>query len=505
MLGGPWRKRRADRGRHARERSGGGASGPRRLRRIALGVAIVAAAAGVVIAGTTTSPTATATQPGATADQPSVGLTSDVTVDTSGAAEGTLDDNYVGLSFGTNLLNTGQFDNVGNLAELLKNLGTSDMRFGGIVADQNFSGITPQALAALARLTKASGWSVIYTENIAQFDAPRVAADAAAVSKALGGSLLAFACGNEPEFFQSDGVRPKDYTVGDYLSDAANCMEAIDTGDPNAPIEGPDTVTEPTWPTAYAANEVGMIKLFGIHFYPLPCGLNGETPAERAAELFSQSESNRETGWFNWAAADAKSDKAQLWMTEVNTACGGGDPGLSNTFASALWVVDYLLSGAEHGVSGMNVQGSLTACKGYQGYSPLCEVSTNEYAAEPIYYGMLFTHLLGTGELLPVTVSGGDIVAFALKSATGGIHVILENLGKQQAVVGLSAPNSTSSATVLHLSAPSLLATSGVNIQGATVGANGSIKPGAPDTVQCSAGDCPIRVAPYSAALIDLP
>jgi hypothetical protein len=346
---------------------------------------------------------------------------------------------------------------------------------------------------------------VIYTENIGQFDAPRVAADAAAVSKALGGSLLAFACGNEPEFFYNDGVRPKDYTVGDYLSDAANCMEAIDTGDPNAPIEGPDTVSEGTWPTAYAANEVGMIKSFGIHFYPLPCGLNGETPAERAAELLSQSESNRETSWFNWAAADAKSDKADLWMTEVNTACGGGDPGLSNTFASALWVVDYLLSGAEHGVSGMNVQGSLTACKGYQGYSPLCEVSTNEYAAEPIYYGMLFTHLLGTGELLPVTVSSGDIAAFALKSATGGIHVILENLGKQQAVVGLSAPNGTSSATVLHLSAPSLLATSGVNIQGATVGANGSLTPGAPDKVQCAAGTCPIRVAPYSAALIDLP
>jgi hypothetical protein len=353
---------------------------------------------------------------------------------------------------------------------------------------------------------------VLYTENIGQFNSAKVAADAGAVTKALGNNLAAFACGNEPEFFYNDGVKPKNYSVGDYLSDAANCIEAIHAGAPNAPIEGPDTVTEPTWPAAYAINEAGMIKWFGIHFYPLPCGLNGETPTERSTQLFSQSQVNRETWWFDWAKADADAAGASLWMTEVNTACGGGDPGLSNTFASALWIVDYLLMGAEHGVSGMNVQGGLGDCQGYDRYSPLCEVSTNEYAAEPIYYGMLFTHLLGTGQLIPVKVSGGtsgDIAAFAVKSSTGGINVMIENFSQHQAVIKLSTPgafsSTTSNASVLHLTAPSLLATSGISIQGAQVGANGRIQPDKADLVQCSAGACPISVAPYSAALINLP
>jgi hypothetical protein len=429
-------------------------------------------------------------------------------VDTTGVAEGTLDDHYIGLAVGTDLLNSGKLDNVGNLPVLLKNLGSSVIRFGGIVADQNFNGITPQSLAGLARLTKSSGWSVLYTESIGQFPTSKVAADAGAVSKALGNSLSAFACGNEPEYLYDDGVKPKGYSVGDYLSDAANCIEAIDTGAPNAPIEGPDTVTEPTWPAAYAATEAGMIKAFGIHFYALPCGLNGETPAERATQLFSESEIAREVWWFDWAKTDAQAAKANLWMTEVNTACGGGDPGLSNTFASALWVIDYLLLGAEHGVSEMNVQGALGTCEGYEGYSPLCAISANDYKAEPIYYGMLFAHMLGTGKLLPVTVSDGTssagLAAFALKSSSGEVKVIIENFSQHRAVMRLSVPGSSSNASVLHLMAPSLLATSGVNIQGAQEQANGTIKPGQPDIVQCSAGVCPVSVAPYSAVLISL-
>lgn len=506
MLKIPSRKARTGHGRHA-VNPGSRRRAPRmRPGRLSLGVAALALVViGAVIAGAMSSPGATS----ATSALPEENYTGSVTVDTSGPVEGTLSDNYIGLSFGTNELNTGQLDNVGNLTTVLRNLGTGVIRFGGIVADQNFTGITSQALAGLARLTKASGWSVLYTENIGQFDAANVAASAEAVSKALGTGLAAFACGNEPEFFYNDGVRPKSYSVGDYLIDAANCIEAIDAGAPNAPIEGPDTVTEPTWPAAYAATEAGTIKYFGIHFYPLPCGLNGQTPAERATQLFSQSQIAREIWWFDWAKADANTAKADLWMDEVNTACGGGDPGLSDTFASALWIVDYLLLGAEHGVSGMNIEGGLGSCKEYQdSYSPLCEVSTNEYMALPIYYGMIFTHMLGTGNLLPVTVSGGnstgDIAAFALRSSTGTISVIIENFSKNQEVIKLSVPGTSSNASVLHLTAPSFLATSGINIQGVTVSANGILQPGKPDLVQCSAGECPITVAPYSAALINL-
>lgn len=145
-------------------------------------------------------------------------------------------------------------------------------------------------------------------------------------------------------------------------------------------------------------------------------------------------------------------------------------------------------------------------------YSPLCPVPglRDEFAAEPIYYGMLFTHLLGTGNLLPVTVSTGSasdrVTAFALKPATGGgVRFMVENLTDRGTNVTLSVGGHATSASVLHLTAPGLTATSGVRIQGAKVGANGKIKPGAPTVIQCSPGKCQLSITPYTAVLVTIP
>lgn len=141
-------------------------------------------------------------------------------------------------------------------------------------------------------------------------------------------------------------------------------------------------------------------------------------------------------------------------MSETNSACGGGAAGLSDSYATALWVVDYMLTGAEHGVDGMNFHGSLgMSCTGY---TPLCQVGTNEYAAQPIYYGMLLTHKPLTGK---------------------GLRLIIENLSQYHSATTIKVAGHAGRATVLPMTGPSLLATSGVQIQGASVGATGTITP----------------------------
>ncbi|MGO9191298.1 MAG: hypothetical protein ACLP8X_22965 [Streptosporangiaceae bacterium] len=427
-----------------------------------------------------------------------------VTVNTSGKITGEISTRYIGLSFESGTLNSGKFDNVGDLAQLLRNLGDSVMRFGGNSVDKSFQGITPSALAGLVRLVKASGWTVLYSENLGEFNAARVTADARAVSAALGSGLSAFACGNEPEAYDGNGIRTSTYTESDYLSEAATCFAAIRAGAPNAPLEGPDTGAL-SWLAEYAAKEAGTVSWLGQHYYPLGCGLHGKSPGQLASTLLSPALTAKEAATFTRAGADAKTAGAQLRMSETNSACGGGARGLSDSYAAALWVIDYLLTGAEHGVHGMNFHGGLnTSC---QGYTPLCQVGTNEYAGQPIYYGMLFTHLLGAGRLLPVMVStsssAGNVTAFALKPLIGGgLRLIVENLSQYQTDVTLRVGGNPGTATVLHMTGPSLLATSGVEIQGAMVGANGSFKPGKPDTVHCTSGSCPVTIAPYTAVLV---
>ena len=430
-----------------------------------------------------------------------------ITVRPSEPVIGSTSNQYIGLSFESGTLNSGQFDDVGDLPQLLRNLGAGVMRFGGNSVDTSFTSIAPSALAGLVRLAKATGWSVLYSENLGHFTARTVTRDARSVSTALGSYLAAFACGNEPDLFPNVGLRSSSYSESDYLDQTSRCLAAVRAGAPNTPIEGPDT-SGIGWLSGYAATEPGQLRWLGQHYYPMGCGLGGLSPAAFASAMLSAAQTAKEAAFFSAAARAAAVAYAPLRISETNSACHGGAVGASDAYVSALWVVDYLLTGVEHGVTGFNFHGGLSAV--CDGYTPLCRVGYNEYAAQPIYYGLLFTHLLGSGNLLPVTVRtsdpGDNLAAFALKPAAGGaahtgLRVIAENLTGATAHVTLRVRRATTAA-VRYLTGPSLLATSGVRIQGAAVAADGSFTPGAPDTVSCSSGRCRVTLAPYSAALV---
>jgi hypothetical protein len=434
--------------------------------------------------------------------------TTTISVNPSGKVTGAISDQLIGLSVESSTLNNGyRYDDVGNLAQLLRNLGSSVFRFGGNTADTSYTDDTPRILAGIDRLAKASGWSVIWTENLAEFNAARVTADARALTATLGSKLFAIACGNEPDMFVYGGTRPESYTADDYLAQEAACFQAIRQGAAHAPLAGPDTAWNPAWLAAFAAREAGQVAALDQHYYPLGCAQPGDNPTTLAAYLLSPALARTEAAHFNVFAAAARTARAPLMITETNSACDGGVHGLSNAYASALWAVDYLLTGAEHGVHGMNFHGGLnTLCAGY---TVLCQVGISTYSPQPIYYGMLFTHLFRTGAFLPVKVSmsarAGNIAAFADKpSQPGSIRVMVENLSEYQARATLRLGAYRGAVSVLHLTGPSLLATSGVEIQGATVAANGSLTPGKPDVVQCGSDGCAIPIAPYSAVLVTL-
>ena len=474
------------------------ATRPGRAKRV-LAVLCAAFAIGVAAADGQTS-----------AAQPRTGVPSSgafaatITVHPSEAVIGSTDNQYIGLSFESGTLNSGQFDDVGDLPQLLRNLGTGVMRFGGNSVDKSFTRITPSALAGLVRLAKATGWTVLYSENLGHFTARTVTRDARKVRAALGSHLAAFACGNEPDLFPNVGLRSSSYSENDYIHETSSCLAAVRAGAPNAPIEGPDT-SGIGWLPGYAATDPGQLRWLGQHYYPMGCGLGGMSPAAFASAMLSAAQTAKEAAFFSAAARAAAVAYTPLRISETNTACHGGAVGVSDAYASALWVIDYLLTGVEDGVTGFNFHGGLSAV--CDGYTPLCRVGVNEYAAQPVYYGMLFTHLLGSGNLQPVTVTtphpGDHVAAFALKPAAGGgLRVIAENLTGAVARVTLRVRGAASSAEVLYLTGPSLLATSGVRIQGATVAADGSFTAGAPDTVTCSSGRCRVTLAPYSAALV---
>lgn len=428
------------------------------------------------------------------------------TVAVSEKAIGQIGRESIGLSFESATVNNGdRYDARGNIVALLKTLGTSVLRFGGDSADlAAFTGLKSSALRGLHRLTGASGWSVVYTENLGVFNAALVSADARRVRAALGSKLLGFACGNEPDQYTAVGLRPLGYTIGDYLTQVSQCYRAIHAGAPGAPLAGPDTTNTPAWFGPYAAREAGAIRLFGQHYYPLGCASSGDSPASLVGTLLSPGLAATEAARFTGYSSQVRRSGAPLIMTETNSACGGGVKGLSNSYASALWVIDYLLTGAEHGVSGMNFTGGLnTLCSGY---TVFCATGNYMYRPQPIYYGMLFTHLLGVGKLLRVHISsGGNLTAFAVRPAAGGgLRLMVENLSQRPASVAIDVGSYRGTAKVLRMTGPSPLATSGVRLQGAQVTRKGGIRLGSPGTVTCTASGCPVTLPPYSAAMVTI-
>jgi len=98
-----------------------------------------------------------------------------------------------------------------------------------------------------------------------------------------------------------------------------------------------------------------------------------------------------------------------LWAGETNSISCGGAPGVSDTYASTLWVLDYLAEMSKAGVVGANFHGGPD-----DAYAPVV-YSTNVYGQKeltvrPLYYGLLaFTELVANKSSWLLTSSSGGM------------------------------------------------------------------------------------------------
>ena len=161
-----------------------------------------------------------------------------------------------------------------------------------------------------------------------------------------------------------------------------------------------------------------------LHNYPLSiCGKTAGTAGYPVISdlLTDHSTVNVESTYAPLIAA-TNAIGLPLRMAEFNSIACGGAPGVSDTFAQALWAIDVLSRFAESGADGVDFHTS-------QDY-PAFRYTNGTLNVLPLYYGMLMFSL-GTaqkGQLIPVTVQAtGRLRAFASLGSDGAVRVVVVN------------------------------------------------------------------------------
>jgi hypothetical protein len=431
---------------------------------------------------------------------------------------------FLGLSFEMgDLPRIARYADKGDLVTLMRALGPAIMRFGGVSADSAAAwspdGATPppwattqiskRDLSGVARLAHRTGWRVVLTVNLGHYD-PHAAADETRVAHALlGHSLAALEIGNEPDTYVRMRLRGDRWNFRTYMRQVAAYRAAIRVAVPGVRVAGPDASSgKPvlSWVRAEAVTE--HPALLTDHYYPSSsCGY---TPV--LSDLLSPLTRSAETSMLKQLATIAHASGIPLRVDETNNISCHGEPGVSNTFGSALWTLDYVVRAMAAGVTGLNFHDLI---KEPLAYSPLAvadrqALSTGALRANPDWYALLLARrLLGDRRVhMRVPAGNPNLTASALLSERGRLHLVLidyDQPGAEPLRVRLRVSRRFSGGTIVRLTALSPSATSGVKLAGRSVAGNGAWRPALPlPRVYGEAGSLALSMPPSSAALVTL-
>lgn len=350
---------------------------------------------------------------------------------------------------------------------------------------------------------RATGWKVIYGVNLGANN-PTMAADEADYALSVGArEILAIEIGNEPNLYpkgpKREGIRPGNWGYPQYKAEFTATADAILARRPQAPLTGPAVTKGTKWMPLFMADFKDRIVLATSHVYPLSAA---ET--DPSAPRFATTEKLLGEGYpEDWATklADAQAAGVPYRIAECNTASGGGKRGVSNTFAAALWSIDFLFDVAHRGGQGVNLHGSFTP----NNYSPIVfDKKTRTYGPAPLYYGLLFFSQAAQGKFVSCQSHGtAHLVAHAARGADGKLRVTLLNKDLAHPVqVNLEIGAACTRGEVLRLTSPQVDATEGVTFAEASVTAEGRWSPRTKETLSFRAGRAEVTLPAASAALI---
>jgi hypothetical protein len=338
--------------------------------------------------------------------------------------------------------------------------------------------ITPKGLRNLRAFLDATNWRCLYGLNLGRGPVERAAAEASFAQNILGPRLIAFQLGNEPDAWRNR-YRPATWSYADYWKEWTVAHAAVLARVHNAKFAGPDVSNKMAYVTRFAddaKNNAPDVVMLTSHYYAMgPAGAPGMT-IDRLLSPDPKLERDLQT-----TMTASRSAGLPYRMSEGNSCWNGGQPGVSDTLASALWVADMMLGFAAGGCAGVNLHGG-----GNGFYTPIAGSLESGFLRRPEFFGMeLFKPFVGASLVRSsLDCSNDRLRAYAARKSKTTLFLVI-NKTSQPATINTPLRRAKNQ---WLLSGPAIDSTTGVTL---VEGHTNSIHSGT------------LRVPPYSAVLLE--
>ncbi|HEY1789359.1 MAG TPA: glycosyl hydrolase family 79 C-terminal domain-containing protein [Verrucomicrobiae bacterium] len=304
------------------------------------------------------------------------------------------------------------------LITLFRNSGIGNLRLGGSTVEGLKAARPPRAaIDNVFGFAKAAGVKVIYSLPLLNGDPSEDAETAQYIWTNYRPWLDCFALGNEPDIKRyhyppfGSGSDPAITNYTSYLGEWRKFAAAITRSVPQAKFAGPDAANAGDWAGRFAKDEKnsGLVVMVTQHYYvggsPF-ISTNDNHPklisvGDAIDKMLSPNYLNRKyPSLFKDAISPVLAKGMPYRMTEADD-CLKGIPNASDSFASALWALDYLHWWAAHGASGVNFHNT----EWFKTDTVYFDQASGDYRINPKAYAIKAFDLGSHGCEEPVTIA----------------------------------------------------------------------------------------------------
>ncbi len=362
----------------------------------------------------------------------------------------TIPDGAIGLSYETKQLlpdtNGNHYFSPDNAAllKMFETLGVKNLRIGGNSVDAASIGIpNEEDIHSFFQFAKAANVKVIYSVRLQNGEPQSAKRIAKIIYENYKELLESFAIGNEPRYYE-------DYEL--YVSKWTPIRDAIVEVYPDAVFCGPDQNPDAERLRLLVSDfgyPKGKLVQAAQHNYPFGCSYTNfrerdvtkliPFDAEQArATMLKDSAYTIYQDILDGMKEAVNGTPVTFRMTETNSFWYSGLKGASDSYASALWSLDYLHWWTSHGAAGLNFHtgditgGEITLPCQYASFVS----AESGYLARPLAYGMKLFSQGAIGQSLAVDVnaySASNVVAYATIDQEKNVYVTIINKEFQDA------------------------------------------------------------------------